>query len=524
MVDGESLTPTPVELRTWDTIHITALWVGMAVNVPTYMAGAGLLSAGLNWWQAVIMVALGNVIVLAPMIMNGHAGVKYGIPFPVFIRSMFGIEGAKLASLLRGFIGCCWFGIQTWIGGDSIYECLRVFWKTIDSDSPSLGSFVGINLVQFICFMLFWIANMVILYKGTDSIKWMEVLSSPLLLLVAVAAFIWAWVAVGSLTEVLHAADEISQASSSSHNFVAIFWSTLTAMVGLWATLSINITDFTRFAKRQRDQALGTIYALPTTTVLYAFVGIFVTSASKIIYGESIWNPIELVAKFDNPFVTLISMFIFIIATLSTNVPANIVAGANTLANIRPDLITYKRGGVITGVCGILIFPWKILNSPNNFLEKWLVGSSTVLGSLAGVMICDYWVLRRKILNIGELYRTDKAGSYWYHKGYNWRAFVSLSVSLVIIFPGFLMIMGAFERSDNWFLQLYNYSWFVCFAVSFGTHYLLAKLTLPFDISYAQLDEEEMTQQAAQDEEYDSPVRVEVLPLEDIPQEEGRLD
>ncbi len=467
---NEDLAPVPQEKRTWNKWHIAALWVGMAVCIPTYMLASSLISQGMNWWQALMTILLGNLIVLVPMILNAHVGTKYGVPLPVFLRLSFGINGSILASLLRGLVACGWFGIQTWIGGAAIYQLLLVIFPQL-SNSPFLGDFIGLNAAQAICFLFFWFINIWIVYKGINSIKLLETWSAPFLLLIGFCLLLWAWIKVGSMNEILNASYSLS--SQSNFDFWKIFFPGLTAMVGFWATLSLNIPDFTRYAKSQRDQAMGQLIGLPTTMVFYSFIGIAVTSATVLIFGEAIWDPVSLLGKFDNPIVVVISMFGLTIATLSTNIAANVVAPANGFANMAPAKIDFKLGGYITGVIGILIFPWKLIADPQGYIFRWLIAYSALLGSLAGIMICDYYLVRKTKINVAGLF--DPAGEY---KGWNAPAWIAFTISILPVIPGFLVAVGTgkAELFPVFFVNLYSYAWFVTFFLSFIIYFLIAKI------------------------------------------------
>ncbi len=326
---SEDLAPVPLSQRTWNKWHIAAIWVGMAVCIPTYMLASSLIQQGMNWWQALITILLGNVIVLIPMILNAHVGTKYGVPLPVFLRLSFGIKGAIFASLLRGLVACGWFGIQTWIGGAAIYQLLLIVLSDL-ANSPYLGSFIGLNIAQAACFLFFWFINIWVVYKGINSIKKLETWAAPFLLFIGFCLLLWAWFSVGSMGQILNASYTLS--GEGNIDFWKIFFPGLTAMVGFWATLSLNIPDFTRYAKSQREQALGQLIGLPTTMVFYSFIGIAVTSATVLIYGQAIWDPVALLSRFDSPLIVAVSMFGLTIATLSTNIAANVVAPANGFA------------------------------------------------------------------------------------------------------------------------------------------------------------------------------------------------
>jgi len=466
---SEDFAPVPAPKRNWSVGNIAAIWVGMAVCIPTYMLSSSLINQGMNWWQALVTIILGNVIVLVPMILNAHVGTKYGIPLPVFLRLNFGISGSILASLLRGLVACGWFGIQTWIGGAAIYQLMLVFIPGL-ANSPYLGDFMGINLAQFGSFLLFWSLNIYIIYRGIDSIKVLETWAAPFLLIIGACMLGWAWWEVGSMGEILDASYTLSQ--NTTVDFWKIFWPNLTAMVGFWATLSLNIPDFTRYAKSQRDQMLGQALGLPTTMAFYSFIGIAVTSATVLIFGEPIWDPVMLLGKFDSAFVVILSMLGLTIATLSTNIAANVVAPANGIANIAPKKISFKMGGYITGVIGVLIFPWKLMADPSGYIFTWLIAYSALLGAIAGVMISDYYIIRKTNLDLAALFKPD--GPY---KGWNVPAWIAFVASILPVVPGFLVTVGlvAPETVGSFFVDLYSYAWFVTFGLSFFIYLLIKK-------------------------------------------------
>lgn len=464
---NEDLAPVPPEKRTWNRWHIASLWIGMAVCIPTYMLASSLIKEGMNWWQALLTITLGNLIVLIPMILNAHVGTKYGLPLPVFLRMSFGIDGAILASLLRGLVACGWFGIQTWIGGSAIYQLMMVFFPAF-SNAPHLGTFIGLNLAQALCFFAFWLLNIWIVYRGINSIKLLELWSAPFLLLIGVCLLAWAWMRVGSLGDILNASYRLSQTDRS--NFWEIFFPGLTAMVGFWATLSLNIPDFTRYASSQKEQALGQLIGLPTTMAFYSFIGIAVTSATLIIFDEAIWDPVQLLGRFDSPVVVIVSMLGLTIATLSTNIAANVVAPANGFANIAPRHISFRMGGFITGGIGILMFPWKLVADPRGYIFNWLIAYSALLGAIAGIMICDYYLIRRRQIDVDQLF--NPAGEY---RGWNPLAWIAFGLALVPLMPGFLVQVGAIKSSSvHVFLtELYSYAWFISFFLAFAIYYLL---------------------------------------------------
>lgn len=468
---NEDLAPVPADKRKWGTWNYAALWISMSLCIPTYMLASSLIEGGMNWWQSILTIFIANTIVLIPMILNGHAGAKYGIPFPVFARASFGTKGANIPAILRAIVACGWFGIQTWIGGKAIYYLLRVW-------SPSLpetlidGTFP--NLVPFLCFFVFWLLNMLIVYMGVDSIRKLLVFKAFFLPLAALALLLWAISAADGLGAIL---DQPSKFTDSG-SFFKFFFPALTGMVGFWATLSLNIPDFTRYAKSQKAQINGQALGLPTSMTFFAFVGVVVTAATTIVFGTTIWDPVVLAGKFSSKLIVSFAMIAIAISTLATNIAANIVSPANDFANLAPKQINFKTGGLITGILGLLIFPWKLAEDPSGYIFTWLIGYSSLLGPIGGIMIADYYFVRKQQLVVDELYKHN--GKYSFTNGFNSKAIVALLIGILPNVPGFLLQIKVVSATafPEWISHLYSYAWFVGFFVS-GIVYLLASPAPP---------------------------------------------
>ena len=390
----------------------------------------------MNWSQAIVTIFLGNVIVVVPMILNAHAGTHYGIPFPVFCRASFGTLGANIPALMRAFVACGWFGIQTWIGGNAIYKILGVF-------VPSLATgtalpVLDITFAQFVCFLFFWGINMLVVYKGIDCIRWLLNIKAPLLIALGLLLLWWAYRNAGGFGPILSQPSAFDAGQPKAGKFFSFFVPALTGMIGFWATLSLNIPDFSRYARSQRDQIIGQALGLPFTMALYAFIGVAVTSATTIIYGQPIWDPVDVLTHFTNPVVLVIAMLALCIATLATNIAANVVSPANDFAHLAPRKISFRIGGFITGVIGIVMMPWKLVADPSGYIFTWLVGYSALLGPIGGIMIADYYVYRHRQLDLAGLYKTD--GPYRYTNGFSVPAVVALSVAILPNIPAFLSV------------------------------------------------------------------------------------
>ena len=476
---SEDLAPVPAEKRTWTTGNYAALWVSMSLCIPTYMLASSLIGGGMNWWQAIGTIFLGNTIVLIPMILNGRAGAKYGIPFPVFARASFGVRGANIPAMLRAIVACGWFGIQTWIGGFALYQFLRLWIPALSGLPRVLPLSWGLETGPAICFLLFWLINMYVVWLGVESIRKLLVFKAFFLPLAALALLYWAVSRVhGGLGPVLARPSRFQSPAA----FWAFFIPGLTGMVGFWATLSLNIPDFTRYAVSQRAQMRGQAIGLPSSMTLFAFIGVVVTSATTIIYGTTIWDPVVLAGRFDNKILISIAMLAVALSTLATNIAANIVSPANDFANLAPSRINFRTGGLITGVIGVLIFPWKLIADPGGYIFTWLVGYSSLLGPVGGILIADYYWIRRQQLSVADLYLPD--GRYAFTNGFNRFALLSLVLGIVPNIPGFLVNIGVVPAAafPAWVVQIYSYAWFVGFFVSGGSYCLMMRpyrLALP---------------------------------------------
>lgn len=455
------LAPTPLDRRTWSTYNIAALWIGMSVVITTYTLASGLMSQGMNWWQAMLTILLGNSIVLIPMVLNAHAGTKYGISFPVLCRASFGVRGANIPAMLRAIVACGWFGIQTWIGGLALDALL----------TAAFSSWTGLAAHTWIAFGAFWLLQVAIILRGTEGIKQLESWSAPLLLLGGLALMVWAVRAGGGFGNVLTQSQRLQGGSA---DFWKIFPAGLTAAVGYWATLSLNIPDFTRYARSQRSQVIGQALGLPTTMTAFAFIGVFVTAATMIVFGEAVWDPVALVARIGSAPVIIMGAIVVLLAQLTTNMAANVVSPSNDFSNLSPKRISYVTGGLITAVLGILIMPWKLYADAAAYIFTWLIGYSSLMGALGGILIADYWVLRRQQLSLPDLFKVN--GIYSYSNGINVRAVIALVLAIVPVVPGFIRAVttpGGAVSDPNLTDHLYTYAWFVTFVGSFTLYLIL---------------------------------------------------
>lgn len=460
---NRDLAPTPPSSRTWSTYHIAALWIGMSVAITAYTLASGLMEQGMRWWEALLTVFVGNLIVLVPMILNAHPGTKYGISYPVLCRAAFGVRGANVPAVLRAVVACGWFGIQTWIGGMALNTLLV-------AAVPRWAAMPG---GIWIAFAVFWLVQVAIIVRGLEGIRLLQSWSAPLLLAGGIVLTWWAVRSGGGFGRVLA---ESSRLQGAEAPFWQLFPAAVTANVGYWATLSLNIPDFTRYARSQRSQAVGQALGLPLTMTAVAFVGVVVTSATIVLFGAPVWDPVALLARIGSPVTIVAGAVLVLLAQVTTNMAANVVSPANDFSSLAPRRISYVTGGLITAVIGILMMPWKLYADAAAYIFTWLIGYSTLMGAVGGILIADYWILRRRSLEVADLFSAN--GRYAYSGGVNPRAMMALAMSVLPVLPGFLraaLTPGGRVADPGLTDTLYAYGWFVTFALSFLLYLVLMR-------------------------------------------------
>ena len=457
------IAPTTPEQRTWAWYHYFALWLGMVIAVPAYMLASGFIEEGMSPLQAVTIVMLGNLVVLVPILLIGHAGAKYGIPFPVLARASFGTIGARLPALARALVACGWYGIQTWIGGNTLLTLVGVIAGRSLVGEPI--AWLGIGTGQFAAFAVFWLAQLVFVEKGILAIRKFETWTAPLKVLVCIALVWWALDRAGGLGPIMAQPSAFEPGGAKEGQFWPTFWPMFTAMSGYWGALALNIPDFTRFARTQKDQLIGQAVGLPGPMAALALMSVVVTSATVVIFGKAIWDPVALAGNLAGIGV-LIGLLVITIDTVSVNIAANLVGPAYDFSSLWPRKISYRLGGYITAALGALIMPWKLLESTQGYIFVWLTGYGALLGPIAGIMIADYWIVRRAQLNLDALYQAD--GEYSYARGWNPAALIAFAVPVVINLPGFLhsAFPVAFAGTPLLFVRLYDWAWFIGIATA----------------------------------------------------------
>ncbi|MDD2860911.1 MAG: NCS1 family nucleobase:cation symporter-1 [Acidiphilium sp.] len=452
------LAPTTAAQRTWRWYHFVALWIGMVMCIPAYTLASSMIGVGMSWGEAVFTVFLGNLIVLIPMLLIGHAGARFGIPYAVLARASFGTTGARLPAMMRALVACGWYGIQTWFGGEMIYTLIGVL-----RGHPIGGAIIpgiGINAAQLVCFLAFWAMELWYVIHGMDAIRKLETYTAPAKIVICAVLLGWIYHRVGGFGPLLDKPSAFAAGGPKAGQFWSSFWPSLTAMVGFWATLALNIPDFTRFARTQRDQLIGQTIGLPVPMGLLALFSVLVTSGTVVIYGSAIWDPVSLASRMTGGAVLLALVFL-LVDTISVNLAANLVGPAYDFSSLSPRHISYRTGGFITAGIAVVMMPWKILASTHGYIFTWLIGYSALLGPIAGILIVDYLFIRNRQLDVAQMYQAD--GRYSYRNGWNMAAVIALGLSILPNLPGFLnaAFPAAFPDVAPVFRTIYTYSWFV---------------------------------------------------------------
>lgn len=457
---NNDLLPTSKEERTWKWRDYTALWIGMVVCVPTYTMASAMLDQGFSWKMAIWIVFAANCIVLVPMILVGRVGPIYGVPFPVFARASFGVKGANFPAILRALVACGWFSINCYFGALALHGFLNLLGMNLAGPGPG----ETISTSQFMCFLVFWLIHIWFIWRGLESIRKLEVIAAPLMIIASIL-LVWVLFTKLSIKDIFDLPVKVVEGGPRT-------WAALTGVIGFWATLSLNIPDFTRFARSQKDQVIGQAIGLPIPMALFSMVGVIGFSASALLYGKAELFPDGLLNQM-GPVASGVGLLVILLATLTTNVAANLVSPSYDFSQVAPALISFRTGGLVSAAVGLLFMPWKLLATSGDYLFTWLGGYGTLLGAVLGIMLADYYLVRKGHINLNELYKRD--GEYSYSKGWNLQALAAFAVGVIPCLPGYFAISGILPKGSvsTFWIELHSFGWFFSVAVS-GIYYYFA--------------------------------------------------
>ena len=453
-VYSEDSKPLEDSQRDWTTWSMASLWIGIMVSIPVYMLAGGLIASGMSWIQSIFTIVLGHTLVMIPAVLLGHFGTKYGIGFPLLSKLVFGPKGNIFPTLIRAFLGCFWFGVQSWIGGTAINLIIIKI----------IPHFEGNFVIQFISYIIFLIINTYIAFNGIKALKILEQFSAPILIILSLSVLIWAYKIAGGFSKIFN-----YSYLNSDNNFIQIFFPALTSMIAFDSTIAINISDYTKNIKKQRQQVIGQFLGAPLMTAFIVFVGVCGTIGAQIKFGEMIWNPADLVAKFDNPIIVIIFSIFIIIATMTTNIPANLIPPCIIFSNIWTKLFTYKKAIFFVLAISIIVMPWKVLENPNNYIFEVNGALATFLGPMTGIYLSSYWYQYKTNICLFELYITD-GGKYFYHNGWNIDAMTILFISTLTVLIGKFVKLPILK-------YLYESSYVFGLLISFILYAITVKIT-----------------------------------------------
>jgi NCS1 family nucleobase:cation symporter-1 len=453
--------------RTWGTWDYIAYWISDATNAAVWQLASSMLAVGLSWRQALPAIAVGNVIIASAILLNGTIGARLHVAFPVINRSSFGFWLSYFSVISRVVLSMFWFGIQTFTGSECVYQMLKAIWPSVARIPNRLPESSNITTVGLMCYFIYWVIQFPLLLVSPKNIRHLFTLKGIFVPFAWLAILIWSFVKVPARTSFapLHA-------SASGSAFSWAWLSALNSALGIYATLAVNIPDFTRYAKNEKAQYVQ-LAIIPVAFTLIGFVGIAVTLAGAQLYGEILWDPLRLIDKWDNRAGAFFASFSFILATIGTNISANSISAANDMTVLFPNYINIRRGQIICAIVGGWVMcPWEILASAPGFLS-FMSGYTVFLGPFAGIMVVDYWAVHRGNVDVPAMY--DPNGRYRYWKGINWRAAVALLFSITPTLPGLIH-----DINKNIFVGnaafLFDIAWIYGFTSAGGIYYVLSTL------------------------------------------------
>jgi NCS1 family nucleobase:cation symporter-1 len=449
---NNDLLPTGESERRWTWWHFAALWMGMVHNIFNFTWIGGLVVLGMSVWQALAVALAGNLVQTALIGLNGRVGAHYGLPFAVWARSAFGVYGANVAALARGAVAVGWFGVQSYLAATAI----NLLITTVVPGWGRVGhsSFLGMAPSLWAVVVGYWLLNFVVVRNGMGTIRRFESWAGPAIFVVMAILLVWVVVRAGGAGSLLHqhAARYPTTSDFLAHGFVP---AVSLYIAGSWAAMVLNIPDLTRFARSNRQQFWGTMIGLPAASLVYFGMAAVIVSAVQRLYGQTLWNPTDVLATIGNPALSIVGATLLAIATISVNIPANIVSPAYDLTNLLPRLLTFRTAAYLSIVLGFLAMPWQLLSSPET-LYSVLHNIGVVIGPITGIMLADYFVIRRQRMDVAQLF--SSMGRYRYRAGYN-----PVALTVLALVVALLLAAEASSRLHD----VYEHAWLVGVSTAF---------------------------------------------------------
>ncbi|MGO5013728.1 NCS1 family nucleobase:cation symporter-1 [Niallia sp. Sow4_A1] len=438
------LAPTPKAKRNWTAWIYACVWMGIVHNINQWVITANMLDKGMSFWQAFGVTCFAFGIVYVVLILNSFAGAKYGVPFPVLIRSAFGHKAALIPIFIRGVLGIFWFGIFVYLASESIdvaFGAIVPGWEDLSNIN-----FLGMGLNTVIGYTISIILHYLLITHGIERIKKYELWAGPLIMVVAIALVIWAINVAGGLSPLVNIESTIAK-----EDFWGLFFLSATGIIGTVATLIVNIPDLTRFSRSQKDQIVGQAIGVPIMFIFFSIISLLVTAGTMYAYGGVINDPIHIIERFDNPLVVFIGAIIILASVLSLNAATNAIAVGFDLAALLPQKLNFRKAGIIAIFVGVLSLPW-LWYGETAYMDNIMGVLGSTMGPVAGIMLIDFFVIRRQKYEVNSLFVTD--GLYAYKDGWNIHAVLAFIIGFIIALSGLIVPKLDWLYAYNWFLGI----------------------------------------------------------------------
>ncbi|KAK3700377.1 hypothetical protein LTR37_015988 [Vermiconidia calcicola] len=479
---NKDLQPVPLGSpeRTWTWPSLLGFWIAEAFSISMYQVASTSVAKGLNPGFAILAVFVGHALVCVPAMLDGYVGATLGINFPVYCRSAFGMRGSYPAVFIRGIVAVIWFGTQSFQGGQCLQTMLSAIWPSFNNFPNHIPASAHVTSAQLLCFFLFILIQLPLLYLHVSTLRYLFMAKTVIMPIFGLALFIWALVTAGGFGPTFSKPTRIVDGTPA----VVVFFQCVTSAIGPKATLALNMPDFTRYAKSPREvfwtQALGLMVLVTMCGVL----GATVTSAAQVIYGveaEEAWNPLYVAVLWENRAAQFFAALCWAFAVIGTNISANSVSFSNDLSLWFPKYINNRRGAFVCAFLSIACVPWNIQYSAASF-SSFLGGYALFLGALAGILVTDFWIIRRRRLALAALYSASKSAPHWFTHGFNWRAGIAFVCGIAPNMPGLAYACNPNLAVPSGARYLYGLSWLVSTVVA-GSVYWGVNRAWPMPIS-----------------------------------------
>ncbi|VVT44082.1 uncharacterized protein SAPINGB_P000293 [Magnusiomyces paraingens] len=467
-LENHDLLPVEPERRQWQWFNFVSFWIADSFNINTWQIASTGVAAGMTWWHVWISVWVGYTIAAFFVVLMGRIGSVYHISFPVASRSSFGVFGSYWPVINRAAMACIWYGVQAWLGSECVQLMILAIWPQAKNIPNHLeGS--GTTTFEFMCFFLFCLGSLPAIWFPVHKIRHLFTVKSILVPFAGIGFLIWTIKRAGGIGPVVH-----QKRTLYGSTFAWAFVNSLMGCISNFATLIVNAPDFTRFAKKRSDAVASQLITIPLGFAITSFIGVIVSSASTVLVGETLWSPLDVLHTFlesgrSGPRCGVFFIAaVFCLAQLGTNISANSISAGTDMTALLPRFINIRRGGYICAAIGFAMCPWKLFESSNKF-TTYLSAYSVFLSSIAGVIVSDYFLVRKGHLIVKDLYSFETGSTYMYKYGVSWKAYTAYICGILINVVGFAGATGRDVPIAA--IRVYDLNFFGGFGVAMITYY-----------------------------------------------------